>query len=680
MPTPSPRPDHASLTADLGGRLAWGADYNPEQWPPETVEEDVRLMQEAGVTMATIGVFSWAWLEPEPGTFTFDWLDRVLDRLTGGGIAIDLATATASPPAWLHEAHPEILPVTADGTVLGFGSRQAWCPSSPIVREHQLRLVEQLAARYGQHDGLALWHVGNEYGCHVSQCHCPTSRQAFRAWLADRYGDVETLNAAWGTAFWSQRYTSFDQVGTPAATPAQPNPTQQLDFRRFSSDALRACYRAERDLLRHHTPDVPITTNFMALWTFDGVEYADWMDEVDLVTNDHYLRGTDERPERELAFSADRVRGLAGGDPWLLMEHSTSAVNWQPANLAKGPGELARNSLAHVARGSNGAMFFQWRQSLAGAERFHSAMLPHAGTDTRVWREVVEMGRHLRALAPVADTVTAPARVVVLSDTTSEWALGRPSLPVVGISHGEVARSIHAAFWDHNVACDVVPPATDLDGWDVVVVPAVMLVDDGMADRLDTAARQGAHVVVTFASGLADLDDHVFPGGYPGAFRDLLGLSTEEFTPPRRGATVQLDNGWAGRTWFEDVAVQDAEVVARAIDGPRPGGPAVTRAVRGDGAAWYVATWLDEAGWAGLVGQVLAASGVEPVADVDAGIEAVRRIGPDGSWLFLLNHHDEPRTARGISGHEVLADRAATGVVEVPAGGVAVVHEDGREA
>lgn len=680
MQTTPRRPDHASLTAALGGRLAWGADYNPEQWPPELVATDVALMQEAGVTMATVGVFSWALLEPEPGVFTFDWFDRVLDLLTEGGIAIDLATATASPPAWLHQRHPEILPVTADGTTLGFGSRQAWCPSSPIVRDHQLRLVDALAARYGDHDGVVLWHVGNEYGCHVARCHCEVSRDAFRTWLEDRYGDVDGLNDVWGTAFWSQHYTGFDQVGTPAATPSLPNPTQQLDFRRFSSDALLDCYRAERDLLRQHTPAIPITTNFMALWTFDGVEYADWSDEVDLVSNDHYLRGTDERPECELAFSADRVRGLAGGDPWLLMEHSTSAVNWQPVNLAKAPGELARNSLAHVARGSNGAMFFQWRQSLAGAERFHSAMLPHAGTDTRVWREVVEMGAHLRALAEVADTATAPARVVVLSDTTSEWALGRPSLPVVGISHGEVARSVYTAFWDRNVACDVVPPGSDLDGWDVVIVPAVMLVDDGMADRLAAAATRGAHVVVTFASGLADLNDHVIPGGYPGAFRDLLGIVSEEITPPRAGEAVHLDNDWVGTRWFEDVTVRDAEIEASAVDGPRPGGPAVTRATRGAGAAWYVATWLDEDGWGALVHDLLAATGIAPVADVDPGIEAVRRIGPSGSWLFLLNHADEPRSARGVHGRDVLADRSATGVVEVPAGGVAVVHEDGPEA
>ncbi len=676
MQTTPRRPDHASLTTALGDRLAWGADYNPEQWPPDLVASDVALMKEAGVTMATVGVFSWALLEPEPGVFDFDWLDLVLDQLVEGGIAIDLATATASPPAWLHRAHPEILPVTADGTVLGFGSRQAWCPSSPVVRDHQLRLVEELAARYGDHDGLALWHVGNEYGCHVSTCHCPTSAAAFRTWLEDRYHDVTGLNDAWGTAFWSQHYTDFDQVATPAATPSHPNPTQQLDFRRFSSDALLDCYRAERDVLRRHTPDVPITTNFMALWTFDGVEYADWADEVDVVSNDHYLRGSDHDPQRELAFSADRVRGLAGGDPWLLLEHSTSAVNWQLVNVAKGPGELARNSLAHVARGSNGAMFFQWRQSLAGAERFHSAMLPHAGTDTRVWREVVETGGHLRTLAKVADTVTEPARVALLSDTTSTWALDRPSLPVGGIAHADVARALHGAFWDRNVACDVVAPSGPWDDRDVVVVPAVMLVDDALPSRLAAAADRGAQVLVTFASGLADLDDHVLPGGYPGAFRDLLGIVSEEFTPPRAGEVIHLDDDLVGSRWFEDVRTTDATVVAAAVDGPRPGGPAITRATRGAGAAWYVATWLDDAGWAAVVADLLHATDIAPVADVDPGMEAVRRVGPSGSWLFLLNHADEPRTARGVRGHDVLADRATTGVVEVAAGGVAVVLED----
>lgn len=215
-------------------RLWYGGDYNPEQWPREVWDEDVRLMRRAGVTVVTVGVFSWSRLEPRDGELDLDWLSELLDLLHAHGIRVDLATATASPPAWLVRAHPEVLPVTADGVRLGFGSRQHYNPSSPVYRRHAVRLVRALATRFGGHPALEAWHVNNEYGCHVSRDYSETTAEAFRSWLADKYGTVEVLNAAWGTAFWSQAYGSFVEVGVPRAMPTYPNPTQLLDFDRFS--------------------------------------------------------------------------------------------------------------------------------------------------------------------------------------------------------------------------------------------------------------------------------------------------------------------------------------------------------------------------------------------------------------------------------------------------------------
>ena len=270
--------------------LAFGGDYNPEQWPSQVWEDDVRLMREAGVNLVTVGVFSWALLERSPGEFSFDWLDEVIDLLHAAGIKVDLATATASPPPWLSRRHPEMLPVRADGTTLWPGGRQAFCPSSPVYREHALRLCRAMAERYGGHEALALWHVSNELGCHNALCYCDVSAQAFRDWLVARYGEIDRLNDAWGTAFWSQHYASFDEVLPPRVAPNFPNPTQQLDFRRFSSDQLLANFVAERDVLRELSPSVPVTTNFMVMHKVRDMDYFAWAPEVDLVSNDHYVR------------------------------------------------------------------------------------------------------------------------------------------------------------------------------------------------------------------------------------------------------------------------------------------------------------------------------------------------------------------------------------------------------
>jgi ABC-type glycerol-3-phosphate transport system permease component len=341
------------LLERLGG-LAYGGDYNPEQWPEQTWADDVRRMREAGVNLVTVGVFSWALLEPADGTYEFGWLDRVLDLLHENGIAVDLATATASPPPWFSTAHPETLPVAPDGTRLWPGGRQAWCPSSPVFRAKAVALVDQLAKRYAEHPALVLWHVSNELGCHNAHCYCDVSAAAFRGWLQRRYGTLDALNDAWGTAFWSQRYYEWEHILPPRDRPAGYNPTHVLDFARFSSDELLDHYRAERDALRATTPDVPVTTNLMVQAHIRALDYWSGLRSSTVVANDHYLdhRLVSAEPHVELAFAADLTRGIAGGQPWLLMETSTSAVNWQPHNVAKAPGSCGRNRVP--ARGSAG--------------------------------------------------------------------------------------------------------------------------------------------------------------------------------------------------------------------------------------------------------------------------------------------------------------------------------------
>lgn len=422
----------------------YGGDYNPEQWPREVWDEDVRLMQRGGVNLATVAVFSWARLEPRPGEYDFAWLDDVLDTLHAGGIRVDLATATASPPPWMAKQHPETLPVTEHGVRLGVGSRQQYCPSSPVYRARALRLVERMVERYAGHPALELWHVNNEYGCHVSHCYCDVSAAAFRTWLESRYGSIDELNRAWGTAFWSQRYDAFDEVEPPRAAPSFRNPTQLLDFDRFSSDELLACYRAEVEVIRAGS-DVPITTNFMGF--FKAVDYWEWAKHVDVVSDDTYPDPADPDSPAYAAMVRDLMRSLGGGAPWLLMEQSPSAVNWRARNAPKAPGQMRAWSFQSVARGADGILFFQWRQSKAGSEKFHSGMVPHGGTDTRVWREIEQLGGELRDLSAPdigLEGSSVPASVAIALDWDSWWAIEQPASPT-SVSYVRILFAWHRA-------------------------------------------------------------------------------------------------------------------------------------------------------------------------------------------------------------------------------------------
>ncbi|MFE7507288.1 beta-galactosidase [Promicromonospora sp. NPDC057488] len=676
--------------AGLAG-LGFGGDYNPEQWPDDVRLEDVELMREAGVNLLSVAIFSWATIEPREGELDWAWLDTTLDRLQAAGIQVALATATASPPPWLTRKHPEILPRLADGTVLHQGGRQSYAVTHPVHREYALRMTTRMAERYQDHPALALWHVDNEIGCHVPRDYSDAAADAFRQWLRERYRTVDALNEAWGTAFWSQRYGSFDDVLPPLVAPTYANPTQQLDFDRFSSDALLDYYRDLRDTLRQITPHVPVTTNLMATSHTKGMDYFSWAPELDVIANDHYTAAADPERHVDLAFSADLTRGIAGGDPWILMEHSTSAVNWQPRNRAKLPGELLRNSLAHVARGADSVMFFQWRQSRAGAEKYHSAMVPHAGRDTDLWRDVVALGDALRTLGEVRGS-RVRSRAAIVVDWPSWWGAELDSHPTQALRYMDQVQAWYGALWRLGVTTDMVSPGADLDGYDLVVLPTTYLVTDADAQNVATAAHRGATVVVTYFSGIVDENDHVRLGGYPGAFRDLLGVRTEEFYPLQDGETVRVGGAVVGGTadadlWTEKSHVaDDAEVVASYQDGALAGRPAVTRRAVGSGHAWYVATRLDRPGLDSLAGTLVAEAGVGPDVAAPAGVEVVRRWsdatppagGQPTSWLFVVNHTGDDATigtgAAPVTGTELLTGETVTGTLTVPAGGVRVLR------
>lgn len=657
-----------------GEPVAFGGDYNPEQWDESVWPEDVRLMRAAGVNLMTVGVFAWSTLQPAPDRWDFGWLDRVLDLLHAHDIAVDLATATASPPPWLTTLFPEVLPVDRYGRTMAQGGRQAWSPSSAVYREHSLALVEKLAERYGEHPALALWHVSNELGGHNARCYGDASALAFRAWLRERYGDsLKELNAAWNTSAWSQTYSAWEQIQPPRLTFTDSNPTQVLDFDRFSSDQLRAQLRAETAVLRRITPTVPVTTNLVLFDAGKNMNYSSWTDDMDLVASDHYPRPAGDA-QAELAFSADRARGLAKGRPWLLMETATGATSWRPVNPAKGPGRLRRDVLAHLARGSDGICFFQWRAARAGAERFHSAMLPHAGADSRKFREVSALGAELAACAEVLGSEVV-ADCAVLFSEESWWAAERESHPHNGLSYTETALRWYGSLREAGVTVDVVPPSADLSRYRLIVVPLLYLVSDADAAALAGAVAAGATVLVTYFSGIVDPLDRVRLGGYPGAFRDLLGVRVEEFGPLVDGDRVDID-GVTGpaqvATWHEEIQLMDAEAAGWYTGGEIAGSPAITRAARAAGEAWYVGVELPDAARAALVAQLVKRSGVAAVESA-GGLETVTRRSAAHDYVFLINHGDTAATVPG-AGTDLLDGSVHEGSVTVPAGGARVLR------
>ena len=678
MNSTTTRPGFPRRPRREGAAIHFGADYNPDQWPESTWEQDVALMRQAGITVVTLPVFSWAHIQPGEDSWDFGWLDRIMDRLAQAGIDVDLATSTASPPAWLTTKHPEVLPVTRTGETMWPGGRQQWRPTSPVFRRYALELTRRMAERYAEHPALAAWHVSNELGCHNAYDYSEDAAAAFRDWLRRRYTTLEALNDAWGTAFWSQTYHRWEEILPPRLAASEPNPSQLLDFRRFSSDALRDYLRAEREVLRRVTPSIPITTNFMVMGDTAAMDYPGWAEDVDFVSNDHYL---DPRPGGidELAFSASLTSAIAGGRPWWLMEHLTSAVNWRPVNPPKVPGELMRDSLTHLGHGADAICFFQWRASRAGAEKYHAALLPHAGEDSRLFRDVVALGKRLEELAEVAGSPALPARAAVVFDYESWWTLTQEFLPHTRLDYRGQALDWYRALVGAGLRVDVVSPRNDLVGYDLLVAPLLHVMPADLAERLRAAVAGGSHLVTTYFSGTVDEHDHVILGGYPGALRDLLGIRVEEFSPLLDGEAAALSEGATGRMWTEavEVAAADVRVLRRYVlaRGIEPGTPAVTWRPVGHGSATYVSTRLEAEGLAGLVAELLAEAGIE--ADLPEPlrgqvIASVRRGEAADYWTLTNRGNRALGTAADVA--ETLGGAALGGAESLGASDAVVVR------
>ncbi|MEU3085157.1 beta-galactosidase [Streptomyces massasporeus] len=626
-------------------KIRYGGDYNPEQWPQEVWDEDHRLFTRAGIDTLTVGVFTWSVTQPARDAYDFTVLDRILDRAAAEGRRVCLATGTAALPPWLAKRHPETNRTDFEGRRHRFGQRHAFCPSSPAYREHATALASRLAERYAGHPALLAWHVNNEYG---GACYCDVCAEAFRRWLRHRHGTLDALNDAWCTTFWSHRFTDWDQIEPPNALTEHwrgPDHTAfqgiTLDYLRFTTDALLGCFLAEKEAIRAHDPDTPVTTNFMGLYR--PLDYHRWAPHLDFAAWDNYP--PHDAPPTRPALAHDLMRGLKDGAPFWLMEQTPSTTACRDVNPLRRPGELRLATFQAIAHGADAALYFQMRASRGACEKYHGAVIGHAGRDdTRVFREVAELGRELEILGDRTLGARTPARTALLFDWDSWWALEISDGPSRLVKYPDVVHAYYRAAREAGADVDVIPRTADLTPYDVVLAPVLHMVKGDLAARLEAVAARGGTVLATFLSGRVDEHDRAFLTDVPGPLAPLMGVRVDEgdARPPEFVQTVP-ELGARARLVFEIVLPRGAEPVATYGTDFYAGTPAVTRNRYGDGEAWYVATALDQPGVDEVVRRILTRHDLlGPYADHPA-VETATRVAPDGTrLLFLLNHSPEP--------------------------------------
>jgi beta-galactosidase len=657
-------------------KVPFGGDYNPEQWSEEVWAQDDKLFDAARIDTVTLGVFTWALSQPAEDVYDFATLDRIVERSAAQGRRICLATGTGAHPAWLARAHPEVTRVDFEGRRHRYGQRHNSCPISPVFRRLSTEVARRIAARYAGNPAVVAWHVGNEYG---GACYCDLCAAGFRDWLRARYSSLDALNSAWYTTFWGHTFTGWDEIEAPTALTEHwrgPDHTAfqgiTLDYRRFMSDAMLANFRDEKAAIRESSPDVPVTTNFMGMYR--PIDYHRWAPHLDFASWDNYPPDGLSTEDRAawMGLSHDLMRGLKDGQPFWLMEQTPSVTACRDVNPLKRPGEMRLWSWQAVAHGADAVLFFQMRASRGASEKYHGAVIGHAGrSDTRVFQEVARLGAQLDRLGDLTLGARTPARVAVLFDWDSWWALEMSDGPSRAVRYQPTVLAYYRALREAGADVDVVPVTADLSGYSVVVAPVLHMLKGDLAQRLTEVAARGGSVLTTFLSGRVDEDDNAFLMDVPGPLGPLLGIRVDEWDARDTANPVRLgDIEVPGRLVFELVIPQGASAVGTYQADFYAGTPAVTRSSYGAGDAWYVATALDQEGVAWVVQQVL--SRHDMARAVPSGLETAVRVTPDGTrLLFLLNHNAFPVTVPH-TGRDLLSGNE---VGELEPYGVAVVRQ-----
>lgn len=623
-------------------RILYGGDYNPNQWPRNVWKKDMEIFKDAHINSATINVFSWAKIQPSEETYDFSELDDIIDMLGRENYDIVLATSTAALPAWMVKRYPEVMRTDYEGRAHKFGGRHNACPNSPVFQGFAKKLAGKLAKRYGSNPHIACWHISNEYG---GECYCENCAKAFRVWLREKYKTIEAVNKAWNMEFWGHTLYDWDEIVLPNALSDGIGYDKtafaglSIDYCRFNSDSLLANFKMERDAVREFDKETPITTNLMG--TYKALDYFKWAKEMDVVSWDNYP--SYNTPWSQTAMRHDLMRGLKGA-PFMLMEQTPSQQNWQRYNSLKRPGQMRAQSYQTIAHGADTIQFFQLRRSVGGCEKFHGAVIAHAGTkDTRVFHEVKQLGEELERLDMLLGAENK-AEVGIVFDWDNYWALEYTSGPNVDITYVGTIHQYYEFFYRKNIAVDMIPVDADFGKYKLIVAPVLYMVKQGMKEALERFVAGGGILVTTYMSGIVGESDNVHLGGYPGPLRKLAGVWVEEIdalAPEQKNKAVFVDGGEAECGLVCDLMhLEGAESLADYGKDFYAGMPAVTKNTFGNGAVFYVGTRLSKDGLDRVLGQVVKQADVTSVIAQETELEVVCRETQSTKFYFIMNFKD----------------------------------------
>lgn len=636
-------------------KILFGGDYNPEQWSEEIWEEDMRLFRKAHIDVVTLNVFSWSALQPSEDQYDFEKLDKIMELVKKNNIKVVLATSTAAHPAWMAKKYPDSLKVDVEGRRRHFGGRQNMCPNSPTFRKYAQRLAAKLADRYSTYDHVTAWHISNEYS---GYCYCENCTKKFQEWLRNKYKKIEVLNDAWNTSFWSHTFYDWEEIVLPDFLSeefrfgSENGPIKStfqgisLDYRRFMNDSYLECFDMERDAVKQYTPDIPVTTNFMG--DFNQFDYREWAEHMDFVSWDNYP--SYDQQESNTSFWHDLMRGIKGGKAFSLMEQSPGVSNWHPYCALKRPGVIRLWSYQAVAHGADTIMFFQMRRSIGACEKYHSALIDHAGTEnTRVFREMMKLGEELEKIgAETLDAVT-DAKVAIIFDFNNWWATGLSAGPSKDIDYLDELHTWYRYFHNAHISADIISMRDDFSKYKLILAPMLYMSGEGFDQKIQDYMENGGHFITSYFSGYVNENDKVYLGGYPARWRDILGIWVEEsdaLAPGDENCFEYHNRRHSCKILCDLMHLEGAISLAEYQKDFYSGMPVVTQNNFKNGKAYYIGTRSDELFYEEFLSDICKEIGIKSLMEAPSCVEVTERSNQNGTFLFMLNHSDQSQMCR----------------------------------
>ena len=619
-----------------------GVDYYPEHWEKERWPVDARLMQKAGLNVVRLAEFAWSKLEPKDNVYDFDWLDEAMDVLDKRGIKVILSTPTAAPPAWLIEKHPRILPLLKNGQRMAFGARRHYCITNRTYHYYSERIIKRLAERYRNNPQVIGWQVDNEFG--EPKCYCDSCRKEFQRWLKSKYKTLENLNQSWGNVFWSQDYTSWEEIPLPIVD--YHNPAFDLDFRRFFSDMTVEYSDMQIKILKEITPEKFITHNFMGF--FPDLDYYELAEKYDFVSWDNYPERLENRFYTGLAH--DVMRGLKKKNFW-VMEEQASYLTREDITPTLPPGQMRLWTYQCYAHGAEAVVYFRWRACSFGIEQFHSGILQHDGTNKSIsYKEAAQIGSELHRIGPQFEDSKVVSPVAIIYDYDNIWVenygywanYDYPKRPMYNYPD-EILR-FYKAVRKKGINVDIVKPTDELSKYKGVIAPFMHIVTNEAADNIKRYVEEGGVFIAGFRFGIKDIHSNMVKSVLPGKLKKLFGMSIYTWDNLREKKVEVKDsegNVYQADTFADLITLKEAKSIARYNTSWYTGHAAATVNSFGKGKAYYVGCGLPQNFYDRFMEKVLEGLALESIK-VPHEVEITTREKEGKRFIFVMNFSAKP--------------------------------------